>query len=210
MICTATNGYQNKYINLIYSQYIYCKNYNFDYILITKSNDNPYWNIINNGYELLNKNIYDFLILIDADIFIKDNSPNIILSLNNNNNSIFIANGVSKRVNSGLVILRNNEHSKIFLEKTFLLKDPNLILPENKAPGENGAVIQVLKDNFFNDKLFILDNIWNNTIKNKDCYFIHYTNYMKDAFDKDNNNIYNNIKNDTLYNILLNILSNKI
>ena len=199
MLCTATNRYEKKYINLIYSQYIYCRKCNFDYILITKSDVSHYWNILHKGYELLNKNKYDFLILIDADIFIKNNSPNIIFSLNNNKNSIFIAKGISNRPNSGLVILRNDEYSKVFLEKTFLLKNNNLILPENKAPGENGAVIQVLKYDFFSDKLFILDNIWNNTIKSRDCYFVHYTNYMTKYFNTDNKNIYENFKNDKLY-----------
>ncbi len=207
MLCTASNGYEKKYINLIYSQYIYCQKYNFDYILFTKYKDKPNWEIIYKGLELQKKNIYDFMITIDADIFIDYNSPNIISSLNNKYD-IFLVNGISKRVNSGMIVLKNENSSLEFFQRVLKLKDYKKIMPENRVSvaGENGAVIQVLNDTFFDDKKFILDYKWNNTLRNRNCYFKHYTNAMTMFFNTDNKNIYETFKNDKLYKILIQMI----
>jgi len=208
MICTASNGYEKKYSNLLYSHYIYCKKYNYDYILFTEAIDKPKWEIIYKTNKLLQKNIYQILIMIDADIFIQFNSPNII-SILSNKFSIYIANGVSKRVNSGLIVLQNNKHALEFFNRIMKLENPEKIELKNRVTkeGENGAVIQVLNNNYFNNKKFILDNKWNNTIPNKECYFKHYTNYMKKYFQNDNKNIYNKIKKEELYEYFIKLLN---
>ena len=199
MICTASKGYENKYINLIYSHYIYCRKYNYDYILFTEVTDKPKWEIIYKSNEVLEKHNYETIIMIDADIFIQSTSPNLVSLLNEC--SIYIANGISQRPNSGLIMLRNDTHALMFLKRILEIQNPQKIELKNRVTdkGENGAVIQVLSHEYFDDKKFILDYKWNNTIPERECYFKHFTNYMKSQFRNDNNEIYSKIKTDELY-----------
>ncbi len=184
MLCIATDNYLTKFSSFLFTHYQYCKKHEIKYQLITKNMPkiHPKWLKIWMAIKLLKNEDINHLILIDSDICIGQDSPNILKNISSK--SIHLCRGISERPNSGLIVFNNDQHSKEFLANIFedranSVDESDFVTPE----GENGHVIKYSK--IFKEHIKILPNIWNNTVPERECFFKHYTNLMKSNFVHD-------------------------
>lgn len=158
----ATGGYHWLYRNNIESQRQYASKYGYTYSVV----DRPQVSLAGKEIVWLKlyliaealKNSYDWVVFLDADTEVKPRCPDIV-SLDTENKSIYMANGYSNRVNSGVLIFRNDRNSREFI-KTVCENHLNPI-PEHDSVGwgENGHVIHYAKNN---KHVKVLDKKWNN------------------------------------------------
>jgi len=181
-ICVASDDYVKKYKNCLSSQKNYCKKNDYLHILIDDKKyisdwKDYYWKKIYEVNDHLSK--YDYVVLIDCDCEITDNTPPIKEILDTN--SIYYVLGISKRPNSGFMIFKNDIRSIDFLNDVINKKEKPL--PKEFAmKGENGFVIWSLIEN--NQGTKELDLKWNCSQPEflESAYIIHYTNKMRSFF----------------------------
>lgn len=189
VLCIATNGYDEKWKPCIESQRNYCEKWGFSYFLITEFNEEVHskWFKLFKVQELLKEN--DVVILLDCDIYILEKSPNILEQLTPAK-SVYIANGISGRPNSGVMIFENDDFANKFLED--VLADRNRPVSKDHFvtdEGENGHIIKWCK--VHSEIVRTLSRKWNNTLRHiffifpRPHYFRHYTNKMKKYYLRD-------------------------
>lgn len=177
--CSASKDYVKKYQRCIESHMTYCKKYNIDYYLDDgdlKADQNKsewYWRKV---YTILKYfDDYDIVSIVDIDIEMKEQSPDIRTVLDSN--SIYYVKGISGRPNSGFLVMRTDKISKKFI-KTILNRRGNELPDYAKMIGENGYVIQYIKENPQGTKELPLE--WNCSQPKfiDTAYFLHYTNRL--------------------------------
>jgi precorrin-6B methylase 2 len=191
--CLVTNSYLPKWIDCIDSQKRYCNKFGFEYDLVQECpHNNPWWYKIEHVRELLDRD-YDCVILLDSDIFIRDTSPSILEIISVNDKFIFVANGISNRINSGVIILKNHEKVRTFFDQ--LISDKNNKI-DSKDPdfvtsfGENGHIIKHCKNSSI---VQIIDSKWNNnrSIQTDDCFRHYCSNRVKPLYKTERNDRFN-------------------
>ncbi len=183
----ATNGYDLKYKDCIESHKNYADRLGVEWLLINKpdgiSPKDSAWIKIPTIKHFLRKD-FQWVVFVDADCLIRDNAPD-FRSLNKEGKYIYMANGFSGRLNSGVIIVKNSHSVKRLFTRLLLFSNiPNLLIPRrNRALFENGHFI-----NFVTHwkGLEIISSRWNNTHKeDSDEYFSHKKGHKTRKFDKD-------------------------
>ena len=109
---------------------------------------------------------------LDSDIEVKQETP-AIETLFCDGKTLYMANGLSGRLNSGVIIARNDPAVTALLER--IVDNALMIVPKEDRVGwgENGHVIHFAK-NFAG--LQLIDSVWNNNSDPKmDDYLRHYS-----------------------------------
>ena len=132
----------------------YCKKYGLDIIVSHKKiydNRHPAWERL----PLLLKYIdnYDYLIWIDADAFFFPDANNIVDVINNNSdfNFIFSNDITGLNVNTGILIVKNSQYSKEFLERWAY---DDSLFENNTYPHwwDQGVLIDMINNNLLDIK----------------------------------------------------------
>jgi hypothetical protein len=182
--CTASQDYLEKYDRCYGSHQAYCEKFNIDYKLDNEplkegqTRAEWYWRKLSSTLPYFE--CYDYVVVIDIDIEITNKTPDIRSIIDDN--SIFYANGISKRPNSGFLIIKTDEIGKKFIKE--VLNSRNTKVGKGfGAPGENGHVIKYL--HFNPEKSKEISSLWNNTDPNKinEAYLLHYTNKLSSYYD---------------------------
>lgn len=182
--CSASKDYVKKYDWCVKSQKEYCKKYNIDFYLDdgelepNQQKSEWYWRKVYTPLKYFDQ--YDIVAIVDIDIEMKPTSPDFRTVLDEN--SIYYVRGISKRPNSGFLPMRTNDISKKFLN-TILERRGQPLPKYAKMIGENGYVIQYIKENPEGTKEIPLE--WNCSQPDyKDnAYFLHYTNRLAKHYD---------------------------
>jgi len=115
---------------------------------------------------------YDWVVFIDADAEVTERCPP-IESVALPECCIYMAKGYSQRFNSGVMIFRNSENSRVFIQKLLDNRERPLPAEHDVGWGENGHVIHYA---VANPAVAVIDKRWNN---NSDCdlndYIRHYS-----------------------------------
>jgi hypothetical protein len=182
----ALNGYNIAYRKNISSQKGYAAKYGFDYVAVTRPALSSLFmecawlklililSALESGYE--------WVFFVDSDAEIKKICPD-FRSLDTAEKYIYMAHGFSGRVNSGVIIVKNNLLSKKFLIDTLNGFD-KVIPPEDGCGwGENGHVNHFSK---LIDSLFVIPGLWNNTHDLELIDYVrHYTGPMREHGSND-------------------------
>lgn len=120
--------------------------------------------------------------LLDADTEVVDIAPRFDDELIRTGKDILVANGLSGRPNSGVMMFKGGETSVAasFLQQCLELRESRVPAADFVTEdGENGHVIFMLKREPFASRVGILDTLWNCTHPScvGDAYIRHYT-YM--------------------------------
>lgn len=185
VLTVSTPNYSKEWRFCIDSQIKYSRRYNFFSKVVDPIGIEGHakWAKLILALEIL-KDGHDVL-LIDADAEISHTCPSFIEILNEHiNYDIFIANGISGRPNSGVMILRGGTNSCAikFLEQ--ILKARNTAVPKEDfvtGEGENGHVIHFLKQEPYKSKYYELSQQWNCSLvsKARNAFIRHYTNDLR-------------------------------
>lgn len=158
IICVALNGYGRIYSQCIESQRKYASKQGYSYQLIDQSVNASItacaWLKIPLLIEAL-KQDYDWVVFIDSDCWVDIKTPP-LESLYMEGKFIYMAQGFSGRINSGVIITRKHNSVLAMLEKIYA--NCNKALAEADW-GENGHIIHYLTGW---KALYILDQRWNN------------------------------------------------
>jgi hypothetical protein len=186
----ALNGYSVLFQDCLNSQIRYCQKFGYKYSLIKKlpyalSNADAAWLKLYLLREAT-KLGYKWIAFIDADCEIREHSPDFrqIMVNSNPKASIFMAQGFSGRINSGVIFLKNAEAAISFLSEVIKHRYED-VPEEDRALYENGHVIHFGRNN---PQVQIIDNkMWNNNYDyNKESYIQHHSGgilrqqYLKD------------------------------
>ena len=170
------NGYQWLYDRNIRSQKKYCEEHGFDFLMIEKPTfTNLYmecaWFKIPALLGALQSG-RPWVLYLDADIEARPGAPS-FLTLEKPDRDLYLANGFSGRVNSGMILVKNTPRVQALLSETFQNALKTLPPEDDVGWGENGHIIHYAKNY---PGLEIVDGRWNN---NKDPeladYFRHYS-----------------------------------
>ena len=198
MFSISLNGYDKMWERCILSQRRYAEKNNYDYCLINKidrelTGDQSSWLKIPLIMRAL-KNGYDWVLFVDSDCYISELAPKVETL----GKFIYMALGHSKRVNAGVMIIKNSILSRLFFSRIFISSDWPIPNKAEQAPYENGHVIH-----FFNRASIaqIVDQRWNNASEPllKD-YIRHYTGPMRKLYPFGDIKT-RTIKNDKSYNL---------
>ncbi|WP_052691901.1 hypothetical protein [Teredinibacter purpureus] len=158
----ATGGFQWRYRTCLQSHKAFAQKNGYLYSVVDRPKVSTLdldvvWLKIFLLREALKKD-YEWVVFLDADTEVTPRCPP-FEQLNSFNKSIYMANGYSERVNSGVIILRNDAHSRAYIET--IIKNCQEALPEEDDVGwgENGHVIHYAKSN---PHVHLLDHRWNN------------------------------------------------
>jgi hypothetical protein len=176
VISMGLNGYQWKWKRAVASHREYCRKHEYDYVFVQKPSFTPLkmesaWLKLPLIISAL-KSKRQWVLFIDCDAVISEDCPP-VTSVAQPQKSLFMVNGFSGRVNSGVILIRNDFEIRSLMEKILA----NALQPVPKEDdvgwGENGHVIQFSK-NF--SGLQILGTEWNNN-QNPDLkdYIRHYS-----------------------------------
>lgn len=172
VFCVALNGYERIYESCIESQREYAARHDYQYRLINRPGNASItasaWLKIPLLLEALLSG-YEWVAFIDADCQIKPETP-ALESLEKEGKCLYMGQGFSGRVNSGVIIAKNETRIIDLFER--ILENSNNEVAESDW-GENGHLIHFTKDW---DGLHILDRRWNNNAEPllKD-YIRHYS-----------------------------------
>ncbi|MEI4474252.1 FkbM family methyltransferase [Frigidibacter sp. MR17.24] len=185
-LCVATDGYDLIWDFCLQSQSDYCAKHGIEYRLVRGVSDqlNGKWIKLREAADLLKSG--HTVLVVDADVQITRDTPHFSAAMLDEDRSIFIANGISGRANSGVMMLRGTRAIE-FLETCLANKDKP-VNPENfvTTDGENGHIIEALQLDSFVTERGILSNEWNCTLPEKasSAFFRHYTNRLRSALDE--------------------------
>ena len=172
VFCVGLNNYDRMYQRCIDSHKAYAEREGYDYRLVNKpgkaSITASAWLKIPLIINALEKE-YEWVAFIDADCEIKRDMPP-LESLAVDGTFLFMANGFSGRINSGVMIIRNNDKVKNLFRTIY--QHSNEEVPSADW-GENGHLIHFASQW---EGLQLLDTRWNNNFKPelKD-YIRHYS-----------------------------------
>lgn len=181
----ATNGYQDLYTSCIQTQRAYAQKYAYDYIVVSKPSYIIHYSARDSAWLKIPlilsafKKGYDLVTFIDADCEIRNNCPALTAVLNETA-SIYVANGFSKRINSGFIVAKNNSGSIHFFSDLFSSAYTYKLSGEDIAPYENGYFINKGKNS---SEISTLEKCWNNNQMPHPSDFIrHYSGPMRILF----------------------------
>lgn len=172
----AMNGYQWRYNALINSHRRYCEKQGYDYVSVNKPSSTVLghevaWLKIRLIIKALEKG-YRWVVFLDADTEIKLSAP-AVQTLECNDKHIYMAKGYSGRINSGVIIVRNNTASRYFFRLVLDNALTPIPLEDQVGWGENGHIIHYAKQ-FSNVQ--IIGNEWNNNHQESEQDYIrHYS-----------------------------------
>ena len=184
VLSMALNGYQIIYKDCLQSQKDYADRFGFDYVAISRPYFTRLWMaccwlklvLIQSALE----NGYPWVLFVDSDAEIRSWCPD-FRSLSKPGKSLYMANGSSGRVNSGVIIAKNEISTIKFFSQ--VLDHFGMKLPiEDRVTewGENGHIIHFSKGQSF---LEILPSDWNNSLVPESQDFIrHYTGIMRQFY----------------------------
>ncbi|BAY21850.1 hypothetical protein NIES2100_16080 [Calothrix sp. NIES-2100] len=177
ILSLAIGGYQHLFRSCLDSQYAYSLKNSYDYAVVTTS---P-WLLTAHDAAWLKVPLliaasqlkYEFIMFIDADCEVRLFAQS-IQSIFQEGKSLYLAPGISGRINSGVIIAKNRDEQVRYTFQKILDNADSYILPENEAPYENGHFIQYIKDCDFVGT--IEHQKWNNNSKlNPNSFIQHYS-----------------------------------
>jgi len=158
----ALNGYQWRYKSLLASHDNYAKGNGYQYVAVTQPaisllGVEVAWLKVKLILEAMNAG-YDWVVFFDADTRVAEYTPP-IHELADINKHLYACKGYSGRLNSGVLIIENNQYTY----HLFLIIFNNATSPVPKEDdvgwGENGHIIHYTKQCNF---LAFIDKRWNN------------------------------------------------
>jgi hypothetical protein len=189
IVTVATPDYARAWAFCIASHRAYCAARGINYRLFSGLDQplHPKWSKLQHTLDELRS--AHGVMLLDADAEFSPNAPHFgELLMQHPAADILYANGLSERLNSGVVIFRGGGSSiasdfllQCLEQRTTPVKPANFVTVE----GENGHVIQVMQEARFNTKAAILSRDWNCTVPEgfDFAYIRHYTNKLRHALD---------------------------
>ena len=115
---------------------------------------------------------YSTIMFVDADAFMQERAPKIEVMFEPDK-TVYMAEGYSGRLNSGVIIIKNSVNSKVWLDE--LLKKCGLDSEKNSdiGWGENGHIISLSRGRSF---IQTIDKRWNNNNdEGLDDYIRHFS-----------------------------------
>jgi hypothetical protein len=176
----ATNGYRFYYRDCLQSHHAYARRNGFDYSVICGprglSAAESAWLKLPLIRLALDRS-YEWVMYVDADCEIRDTCPD-FRTVFSPEKLIYMAQGHSGRLNSGVIIARASTATQVFLD--LIVANCEVAIPEeDRAPYENGHVIHFAKSS---PLLEIIDRQWNQTVAPAETDYIrHYTGPMRGA-----------------------------
>lgn len=174
----AFNGYQYFFRKSIETHRVYARTHGFEYAFIDRPRVTRLmlecaWLKLPLILSALARG-YKWVLFVDADAEFRPGCPSIV-SVVEPNKSVFMVNGHSGRVNSGVILVRNTPDTLEMFAKTLRGFDSTLPPEDFVGWGENGHVIHYTK-HF--DGLHILPAQWNN---NRDPAMQDYIRHYSDG-----------------------------
>jgi hypothetical protein len=174
----ATNGYDVRYRQCIRAQRAYCSRYDYDYVLVDKPARvaEPALSAWLKVPLLLSSIASEraWVMFLDADCAPQPDAPP-LSSLEAQPGSVFLANGRSGRLNSGVIICRGDAVAQRFLQAVYDSYADEIPLAD-RAPYENGNVIHIANTI---GGVIQLPQAWNNSVDPlSEDYIRHYTGPM--------------------------------
>ncbi len=176
VISMGFNGYQWIWKRAATSHRAYCDRQNYDYIFVKR----PHFTALLMECAWLKLPLLigalsagrEWVLFIDCDTVISDDCPP-LESVAETNKSLFMANGFSGRINSGVILVRNSPPVVALLNR-IVANALSPLPPEDEVGwGENGHVIHYAKS--FSG-LRLLGSAWNNNQDHKlRDYIRHYS-----------------------------------
>lgn len=175
----ALEGYEHLFRSCIQTHMDYCKLHQYEYVLVNQAPrrlcpSEAAWLKIPLMKAALEGG-YEWVAFLDADCDVRSHTPRFSQYLNSldKDKSIFMAPGLSGRLNSGVIFARRQSSSLAFLD-TILMDVDDKVPPEDHAPYENGHIIHHGKNN---PAIYMLEHqLWNNNSKlNRESYIQHYS-----------------------------------
>lgn len=172
----ALNGYQWRYRQLIQTHKCYAKKHGYEYVAVSMPRFSTLglevaWLKIKLIQHALQSG-YDWVVFLDADTRVRADSP-AIPSLNQSGKVLYMGEGFSGRINSGVIIIKNSVLAKNFFTTVMSSAMDPIPKEDDVGWGENGHIIHHAKDCHF---IARLDKRWNN---NEDAtlndYIRHYS-----------------------------------
>lgn len=190
VLSIATPDYSKQWSFCIRSHQEYCRRHGLVYHLYDGLNQplHPKWFKLQRTLEALLTS--EAVMLIDADAQFAPNSPSFAPLLTDHPEAdIFFCNGVSGRLNSGVMIFRGGlgsvaaEFLEYTLERRLLpVQSDNFVTEE----GENGHLIEAIQSENFKQRSVVIPSVWNCTVPEgfSDAYIWHFTDRMRNALDR--------------------------
>lgn len=172
----ALNGYQWRYSQLIKTHNHYASKHGYEYVAVTR----PRFSML--GLEVAWLKIkliqhalragYDWVMFLDADTQVSQSTPS-IQELNQTGKSIYMGEGFSGRINSGVIIIKNSLQARTLFTTIINRATDPIPTEDDVGWGENGHIIHYAKNCDF---VAVLDSKWNNNHdKALDDYIRHYS-----------------------------------
>lgn len=184
VMCVATPDYVDQWAFCIDSQREYSTRHGFEYVLQTRQAGglNAKWSKLH--YALAAVSTGHDMLLIDADAEITPSAPPFTRELAQHHHAdVLYVLGISKRPNSGVLILRSQSAAPFLSE--CLERRTKTVPPDDfvTSDGENGHVISIIKKAPFAQRSQALPLQWNCTRPElaHSAYIRHYTNFLRDA-----------------------------
>jgi hypothetical protein len=115
---------------------------------------------------------YDTVLFVDADAYIKKLAPELATTFRPLK-YLYLAKSYTGRYNSGVILVRNDQHIRDWLNKVISRRHEPVSLENSVGWGENGHIIQYTKDCKF---VSTLSRSWNNTFDpDLDDYIRHFS-----------------------------------
>jgi len=176
VISLGFNGYQWIYARNVKTQQSYCDRNGFDYVMVSRPR---FTNMLMECAWLKIPLIIaaleagrPWVLFLDSDVEVKLNAPS-FLSNEVEGRDLYLANGFSGRVNSGVIMVRRSERVISLLSQMYSNAMNPIPAEDDVGWGENGHVIHYTRTY---EGLQILEPRWNNNVSpNLDDYFRHYS-----------------------------------
>jgi hypothetical protein len=190
IVSVATPDYARTWAFCIASHRAYCAAKGIKYSLFSGLDQplHPKWSKLQYTLDALKS--ADGVMLLDADAEFSPLCPNFGNLLDEYPAAdILYANGLSGRLNSGVVVFRGGASSvasdyllRCLEQRTTPVKSANFVTTE----GENGHLIEVMQEERFRTKAAVLSRDWNCTVPEGfgSAYIRHYTDKLRNALDR--------------------------
>lgn len=197
LICAASDDYVEKYQRFIHSHERYCAKHDIDYFIERdplqpgETNKEWYWRKIYCVPKYFDR--YDFVGVVDADLFILNRAPNIRIVFDEKN-AIYYANGKTGKPNSGFVWIKSNKKGRHYINTII---DYRYTIAHRLKPntgGENGSVIRYIQQHPKFTKE--IDRKWNftNIRGSKFAYCLHFTKQLRGKLKLKNQTVNDYVK----------------
>jgi len=157
----ALNGYELLYKSYLESHRAYASRLQCDYVSVVKPHFSSLgveccWLKIYLLQQALNAG-YQHVLFLDADALVQPDAPDIRTEFNSQK-SVYLARGYSGDYNSGVILVRNDNNAKLFIQS--VIQHRFLDKKESVGWGENDSVIAVAENANY---IETLSKRWNNT-----------------------------------------------